>query len=493
MKIRTWLIISYLIVLLLPLAAAYGFFILVQEWNQSKELTDTFELYERIESMEEELQSPTLYQSSPGSEVEEQLSADVKATDINITLYRNDGLLIYQSDEENQTLMQVDRPKLFKNLYQYDLSYDSLTVKKPVYQDDQILGIYEVSVDRSEWVDGVQNRRNIMIIVSFSLFLMVYVVVIVMLNRKLNRPLNKLMRGMSIFSSTQKPIYFQDKKKDEIGQLMEHFEQMQEEIKAAQLQTKQEQEEKQLMMASFSHDIKTPLTSLQAYAEALQDEHSLTDKERKEYLQIMKNKSTHIKGMIEDLTLYAKLQSAQYDIELANVDGEEFFEMLFEGYDELARKHHVHLLKTNQVYGTCYMNDQQMVRYLDNLISNALRFTPQGKTIGLAAVNPLQPLPDWVFAEAKEDIDQFREDNGILLVQNDGPAIQDKESIFMPFFQGQDARTPDKTKNTGLGLNIAKRIAEKHQGEMKLWSLEHRGIVIVMTFRVEKGNECDEK
>ncbi|WP_163582064.1 sensor histidine kinase [Gracilibacillus saliphilus] len=488
MKIRTWLIISYLIVLLLPLAAAYGFFILVQEWNQSKELTDSFELYERIESMEEELQSPTLYQNGPG-EVGNQLSAELKASDINIKLYRNDGLIIFRSDAEKQTLKQVDRQNLFKNLYQYDLSYDSLTIKKPVYQDDQILGIYEVSVDRSEWVDGVQNRRNMMIIVSFSLFLMVYVVVIVMLNRKLNRPLNKLMRGMSIFSSTQKPIYFQDKKKDEIGQLMEHFEQMQEEIKAAQLQTKQEQEEKQLMMASFSHDIKTPLTSLQAYAEALQDEHSLTDKERKEYLQIMKNKSTHIKGMIEDLTLYAKLQSAQYDIELPNVDAEEFFDMLFEGYDELARKHQVYLRKTNIVDGTCYMNDQQMVRYLDNLMSNALRFTPQGGTIGLAAVDPIQALPDWVFSEAKEDINQIREGKGILLVQNEGPEIQDKESIFMPFFQGEEARTSDKTKNTGLGLNIAKRIAEKHQGEMKLWSLEYRGTVIVMTFQIEKGNE----
>ncbi|MDX8047297.1 HAMP domain-containing sensor histidine kinase [Gracilibacillus sp. S3-1-1] len=489
MKIRTWLIISYLIVMLLPLAAAYGFFILVQEWNQSKELTDTFELYERIESIEEALQSPTLYQYSSNSDVGEQLSREVEAPDINITLYRHDGLLIYQTDAEKLTLDPVDRPNLFKSLYQYDLSYDSLTVKKPVYQDDQIVGIYEVSVDRSEWVDGVQNRRNIMVIVLFSLFLMVYIVVIVIVNRKLNRPLNKLMKGMSLFSSTQKPIYFQDKKKDEIGQLMEHFEQMQEEIKAAQLQTKQEQEEKQLMMASFSHDIKTPLTSLQAYAEALQDENSLTNEERKEYLQIMKNKSTHIKGMIEDLTLYAKLQSAQYDMELANVDAEEFFDMLFEGYDELARKHHVYLRKTNEIAGTCYMNDQQMVRYLDNLMSNALRFTPQGGMIGIAAVGTAQDLPDWVFSEAKEDINQFREDRGILIVQNEGPGIQDKESIFMPFFQGEEARTSDKTKNTGLGLNIAKRIAEKHQGEMKLWSLEHRGIVIVMTFQIEKGME----
>ncbi|MFC4402456.1 HAMP domain-containing sensor histidine kinase [Gracilibacillus xinjiangensis] len=489
MKIRTWLVISYLIVMLLPLVATYGFFILVQEWDQTKSLTNSLELYDRIEAMEERLQSPELYQIRPESEFEEQLSEGIKEKDIIIKLYRIDGMLVYQSNAEVQSLQKVDRSQLFKNLYQYDMSYDSFTVKKPVYQNDQIIGIYEVSIDRSEWVDGVQSRRNVMVVVSLSLFLTVYVVAILMLNRKLNRPLNKLMKGMSLFSSTHKPTYFHDKKKDEIGQLMEHFEQMQERIKAAQNKAKQEQEEKQLMMASFSHDIKTPLTSLQAYAEALKDEPNLTDTEREEYLQIIKNKSIHIKGMIEDLTLYAKLQSVQYDMELATVDAEEFFDMLFEGYDELARKQQVHLKKSNAVSGTCYMNDQQMVRYLDNLMSNALRFTPKDKTIGLAVIGPSQCIPDWVFAEARGELEQFREKHGLLLVQNDGPAIQDKESVFKPFFQGEEARTTDQTKNTGLGLNIAKRIAEKHQGEMKLWSFDNKGTVIAMKFQIEKGSE----
>ncbi|KAB8136753.1 HAMP domain-containing histidine kinase [Gracilibacillus oryzae] len=489
MKIRAWLMISYLIVMLLPLVAAYGFFILVQEWDQSKALADSFELYERMESMEEQLQSPQLYQIRPRDEMEKLLPEEIHKESIIVELYRYDGMGIYQSNTEEQSLFKMDRSLLFKNLYQYDMSYDAFTVKKPVYQNDQIVGIYQISIDRSEWVEGVQNRRNIMIAVSLTLFLITYVVVIFMLHRKLNMPLNKLMKGMSNFSSTQKPTYFEHKKKDEIGQLMQHFEQMQDEIKEAQNKAKHEQEEKQLMMASFSHDIKTPLTSLQAYAEALQNERNLSDTEQEEYLQIIKSKSVHIKGMIEDLTLYAKLQSAQYDMELVKVDAEEFFDMLFEGYDELARKHQVHFKKDNLVSGTCYMNDRQMVRYLDNLMSNALRFTETDKTIGVAVIDTSNGLPDWTFAEARADLDQFRKGQAILIVQNEGPAIQDKQSIFKPFFQGEEARTSYQSKNTGLGLNIAKRIAEKHRGELKLWSFENKGTIIAMKFQIEKGSE----
>ncbi|SES15965.1 Signal transduction histidine kinase [Gracilibacillus ureilyticus] len=489
MKIRTWLMISYLVVMLLPLVAAYGFFILVQEWDQSKRLADTLEIYEKIQSIEQALDNPKLYQVQPKSEIEAKLTEDVISPDTTIKLYRYDGVRVYDSSMDTVTIDQISRSQILQGLYQYDMEFGAFTVKKPVYQNDQIQGVYEISIDRSEWVHGVQLRRNLMIIGFLFLFILVYAVVIWMLHRKLHRPLKELMEGMSLFASGKKMIGFRHKKKDEIGQLMQHFTQMQEKIQAAQTAAKQEQEEKQLMMASFSHDIKTPLTSLQAYAEALQDEQGLSEKERKEYLQIIKNKSSHLKGMIEDLTIYAKLQSTQYHMELMTVDAEEFFDMLFEGYDELARQKQIHLEKWNLISGTCQMNDRQMVRYLDNLMSNALRYTPEGKAIGLAVFDKHQELPSWVFEEVREELDQFRADQAVLVVQNEGPAIQDTESVFTPFYQGEEARTSYQTKHTGLGLNIARRIAEKHHGEMKLWSFENKGTVIVMKFQIKEGRE----
>ena len=197
--------------------------------------------------------------------------------------------------------------------------------------------------------------------------------------------------------------------------------------------------------------------------------------------------------MIEDLTTYAKLQSSQYDMPLPKVDAEEFFEMVFEGYEELTRQQHIALYKEIDIAGYAYMNDHHMIRYLDNLMSNALRYTPAKGSIGLAAISPQASLPDWLFHPSVQEIDRFRGENALLLVQNDGPPISQEhvESVLTPFYQGEQARTSDQSKHSGLGLSIARRIAEKHGGEMKLWSYEGKGTLIAMRFDLHpyKGEE----
>ncbi|WP_079478583.1 sensor histidine kinase [Halobacillus salinus] len=484
MKVRTWLIITYLVVMLLPLAAAYGFFVLIQEWDRSKRIADTFELTQQIQGIEDGLQDPELYEMQPLSKLESKLPNRVSEAGVSLELYRSDAVRIYSSEATQQSIQQINRSQLMENLYQYDLSYHSLTVKKPVFENEQIIGVYELSLDRSEWVSGVESRRTWIVTAFIAFFITVYGVMIWLLQRKLNRPLNELMLGMSAFASKQKIVSFPTKRKDEIGQLMHHFEKMQTQIESAQAETKREQEEKQLMMASFSHDIKTPLTSLQAYAEALENEESLTPRERKDYMQIIKRKSVHLKGMIEDLTTYAKLQSNQYEMPLTKVDAEEFFEMVFEGYDELARQQHVTLIKEMNITGFCYMNAQHMIRYLDNLMSNALRYTQADGRIGLGVIGKDALLPEWVFQEAHSELEAFRNESALLLIQNDGPPISQAhiDSVLTPFYQGEQARTSDESKHAGLGLSIAKQIAEKHDGEMKLWSFEQRGTLIVMRF-----------
>ncbi|GEL77036.1 sensor histidine kinase [Tenuibacillus multivorans] len=486
MKIKTWLMLAFLIVMFLPIVCAYGFYILVQEWDESRRLVDTFELTEQIQSIESQLQLTDLYHVKPLEDFENQLSSDVIHNE-NVTtkLYRADGVRVYHSDSDNHYMQQVDRSLLMKNLYQYDLSYDHLSVKKPVFDGETMVGVYDIDLARTEWVEGVESRRTMMIGMAVGLLILLYLALLWLLHRKLNRPLKDLMNGMSVFATKHKTVRFDHKKNDEIGQLMKHFEQMQEQIEASQKLAQKEQEEKQLMMASFSHDIKTPLTSLQTYAEALEEDEdeALTGEEKREYLQIIKNKTNHLKGLVDDLTTYAKLQSAQYEMELTEVDADEFFEMIFEGYDEIARQKNIRLLKQISINGHCEMNAQQMVRFVDNLMSNALRYTPGRRLIGMAVIGKEHELPDWIFPEIKKDVEAFSEDQAVLIVQNEGPSINDSQlnSILTPFYQIDDARTTDRDKNSGLGLSIAKMIADKHGGEMNIMSAE-QGTLVMMRF-----------
>ncbi|MFC0523468.1 ATP-binding protein [Pontibacillus salicampi] len=495
MKIRTWLMVTYLIVMTLPIIAAYGFYILLQEWDKEQGLQNSFELTSYIHELEEKLQDPDLYKVQSSESFMNKLFPAFQNEDVELKLYENTGLYLFNSKEPNNAITyETNRATLFKDLYQYDFSYRSVAIKKPVFLEDEMIGIYSLNVERTEWIEGVQSRRTWIIISFFTLFISLYCLMIWLLHKRLNQPLSQLMEGMQEFASTHKPVTFSYRKQNEIGELIQHFESMQTQIEEAQRTTRIEQQEKQTMIASLSHDIKTPLTSLRAYAEALASEESLTQEQRKEYVQTLIRKSTHLQNMMEDLTIFTQLQSSTYSFDLQLVDGAEFVDMLFEGYDQWVRKEKITLHTHNSIKGSFCMNDRQMIRFLDNLLSNALQHTHSKGHIWIGAFPSAEhALPDWIFPESKEYIQNIPDHHCLIVVQNEGKAIaqKDLEHIFTPFYQGESSRTQKGNVHVGLGLSIANRIVELHGGRFHVWSVPGKGTIMGMSIKQYKEGEMD--
>lgn len=92
-----------------------------------------------------------------------------------------------------------------------------------------------------------------------------------------------------------------------------------------------------MMIASISHDLKTPLTAIQAYAESLLN-NDLSQQQQEEYQQVIITKADRMKHMLEDLLMFTLLQSTNYELELVAVDGEEFFEMALSDYEPLCEE-----------------------------------------------------------------------------------------------------------------------------------------------------------
>src|SRR5699024_3383047 len=155
------------------------------------------------------------------------------------------------------------------------------------------------------------------------------------------------------------------------------------------------------MIASVSHDLKTPLTSIKAYAESSQKE-QLTKAEVAQYKQVIVEKSEFMQHMLDDLLTYTLLQSPSYKIERVEVDGTEFFDMLLSGYGPLVKSHHIHLQKKVLVTGNYYVNPQQMIRVVDNLMSNAVKYTPAERSIYLMAISEGE-LPNWLLNTIHEN------------------------------------------------------------------------------------------
>lgn len=483
MKIKYWLMISYFVVMLLPIAVLYGIYVSVNHFDQKQSFIEYVETSTIISDVEAYLQDPKLYTIQP-IENYHHLNEITDET-IQIRLFRADGAKLYSSIAEPTSSLFEYKDNLYRNLNELEINYRTFTWKKPVFEKNDIVGIYEIVVSRKDWVEGVNKRTTLSFLLFGAFFLLTYAVVLLLLHRKFNRPLGILRERMTKFANDEPLEKVAYRSKDEIGELLNHFEEMRKQINEAQEEVKKQQEEKDFIVASLSHDLKTPLTVVQAYSEALLRNQALTEQEKKEYETILFNKLEHMKKMLDDLVTYNALQNAKISEELVEVDGEEFFDMLLTGYVEAAKQKNIQLTMEQHVKPTYSVYVKQLIRVVDNIMSNALRHTENNQHIWLGAFSSETDLPSWLLPPFREKLESWRQDGTVILIQNEGPAIPNEEltTIFEPFVQGEKAR--GSGGSSGLGLSIAKKIIELHEGKIIIFSKEGFGTLVACWLKEE--------
>lgn len=476
MKIKSWLLLSYLAVLLLPSVAAYLLVVWINSFYQEQKVEEYFQHWTTLQDVIHLLEDPQLYQVDGREKVE-----GLAAQGLSIVLYNREGLILYTSDPLSPyPYTAPSRETLYKDLYVFKQGYRAYTYKQPVFNDGQLVGFFEVQIGRKEWLSGVNRRTIVVAVLLILLFSFTYLVVVLLVQRKLNRRLKYLMGQMSAFAQNR-PVESLPLGNDEIGELAQRFYDMKEQIEATRQRLQEEQKARQLMIAAISHDLKTPLTSIGAYAEALANEKELSQEERKEYRNIIIQKANYMREMLDDLLMYALLNSPEYRMERVVVDGGEFFDMLLSDYEPLCEEKGIRLATYCAVTHRYRLNPQQMMRVMDNLVTNALAHTPPGGQIGLAAIDNGATLPGWVFPFVQEHLNKKQGEGVYLLVQNEGEGIPKEKwpLLFQPLYQGDEARSKKGERRTGLGLSITRQIIEKHDGQVKILSEERMGTCVI--------------
>lgn len=492
MKLKTWLLLSYLVVMILPLMAAYLLVVWIQSYHDDQKVAESINTMNELQMIKLIINDPKFFNVHADRDELEQLVSDR----ISITLYNPDGLIFYTS-KPTSVHMGIGKESLYQGLYSLEQGYRTFRYKEPVFHDKEIIGFFEIEIARQSWVTGVSDRSVVVFGIFIVIFILIYLLVILFVHQKLNKRFTGLMEEMSAFASGQ--ITEEKKlKQDEIGELQSRFYDMRKQIIEAQEKIEEQQREKEYMIATLSHDLKTPLTSIKAYAESL-SEPGLSHDERKEYQQVIIEKSDFMKQMLDDLLMYTLLQSPTYDMELVSVEGCEFFDMLVSDYDALCEKKNIELLTHIQVDGTYLVNPQQLIRVMDNLMSNAIHHTPVGGQIGIAVISTEGPKPPWLYDFVQEDCEWHVDHQAYLMVQNSGAGISEENisRVFEPLYQADQARRKQEAHGTGLGLSITKQIISRHDGDIHLFSREGIGTCVICTIPKQRKdrmiNEVTEK
>ncbi len=213
-------------------------------------------------------------------------------------------------------------------------------------------------------------------------------------------------------------------------------------------------------ITNLSHDIRTPLTSMDGYFQLLAQSDS--EEERQHYIDVIQSRITSLKDMLEELFTYTKLQNESYELTLESLDfGKCVFDTVFSFYDEFQKKGIVPQIDFYEGHLAVIGNHEAIRRALQNIIKNSLEHGQQ-KIVFELQRNNCQAI--------------FRCMNDVEI-----PNKIDMTQVFSRFYKADNARS---NTSTGLGLSIAKSLIEKMGGTIKA-DLNENIFVIEIRFPVQ--------
>jgi signal transduction histidine kinase len=205
-------------------------------------------------------------------------------------------------------------------------------------------------------------------------------------------------------------------------------------------------------VANVSHELKTPLTSIQGFAQALKDGTAATPALKERAADVILNESDRMHQMVLDLLDLAKLDAGTAEIRRIPVNLHEIFSDLLEKFKPLIEKSEVRLIYKPVALPIIQGDPDRLHQVFSNLLDNSIKFTPPGENISIEFTN------------------HFNEIEVILSDSGKGISEKDLPHVFERFYQGDPSRKGGKEHGTGLGLAIALEIIQAHDGKIDVSS-----------------------
>ncbi len=279
-----------------------------------------------------------------------------------------------------------------------------------------------------------------------------------LLTRRLKRLSGEMRRVSEARFESEPAIEYRRAAGDEIDQLSRAFVTMSDRIREQLSQLKENDRLRRELVTNISHDLRTPLAAMQGYLETMIIKgNALSDDKREDYLTIARRHAVKLGVLIGDLFELSKLDSASVTPSLEAFSIPELVQDIAQEYQLEADKKNISLVLDLDADVAFTVGDIGLIqRVLDNLVRNAIRFTPQGGEITLS------------LAERPQSV--------AVAVSDTGPGIPEKDipRIFDRFYRsehGEEARSD----SSGLGLAIVKRILDLHDSRILVTSKVNSG------------------
>jgi signal transduction histidine kinase len=356
---------------------------------------------------------------------------------------------------ENNSVVQ-------KEFYDEQTDKRYLSVGQPIFTNQHFIGGIFVLASVEEMYQSIEMIKNSIILAGIgAIFLAIGFTFIV--SRKLSNPLLEMEKATRKIAKGDLNTRVSVTSKDEIGSLSNAINDLAFELQRYRLNRRE-------FFANISHELQTPITYLEGYANVVENKLYKTEEEKNQYLQIIQQEAKRMSSLVNDLFELSKLEEGKLHLQFEEID---LIEVVENAVSKTKIKAEQKELKINfssaQQVPSIYADGLRMEQILINLIENAIRYTKKGSII-----ISLSRYSDKVMIRIK--------DTGIGIPSEDIPFL------FERFYRVEKSRSREHG-GTGLGLAIVKQLVERQNGNIQVKSEVGKGTSFELTFPIYKGEQ----
>ena len=361
-------------------------------------------------------------------------------------------------DKNLNFILESDKAPAKKNYTEKEIIYmrgyynNGLFIEKYQYINNDGIKRTAIIKSRELYTNSFFKKMNILTKIDFVVFGIAYIILVVIfvfvLRSKFYEPLEKLNKAMELLTEgkRKKPVDYSGPR--EFVDICDRFNIMVSKLEDSENQRKKLMNDKERMMADISHDLKTPITSIQGYAKALSDG-IIVDEDKDKYIKIIYEKSKKLTELINIFHEYSKLEHPDFNLIFEKVDLSEYLRAYIAlKYEDIVESGFNIEVDIPEEEMEIKIDKVQLQRVFDNILGNSIKHNEKGTNI-------------YVSLKEKNDIYE-------IIIADDGKGISKDiaNNIFEAFTVGDESR--NSKQGSGLGLAIAKTIVDLHGGTIEL-------------------------
>lgn len=361
-------------------------------------------------------------------------------------------------DKNLNVILESDNAPAKKNYTEKEIIYmrgyynNGLYIEKYQYINNDGVKRTAIIKSRELYTNSFFKKMNILTKIDFVVFGIAYIILVVIfvfvLRSKFYEPLEKLNKAMELLTEgkRKKPVDYSGPR--EFVDICDRFNIMVSKLEDSENQRKKLMNDKERMMADISHDLKTPITSIQGYAKALSDG-IIVDEDKDKYIKIIYEKSKKLTELINIFHEYSKLEHPDFNLIFEKVDLSEYLRAYIAlKYEDIVESGFNIEVDIPEEEMEIKIDKVQLQRVFDNILGNSIKHNEKGTNI-------------YVSLKEKNDIYE-------IIIADDGKGISKDiaNNIFEAFTVGDESR--NSKQGSGLGLAIAKTIVDLHGGTIEL-------------------------